>query len=164
MKRLWISVLAIAMMSTPALAECPLEPIAASAQTMEMPEGGEPSVLFVQSSEGLEVTEETITLVKPSPETTWVKDWPERKVGQESNQSFATFWDEWDEGDSFADNPPNAAVTVAGHHPVIVVLTDITVGANTITYDYELLSGSFPSESSPTTIVIDGILCYYYDG
>lgn len=162
MKHLWISVLAIAMMSTPALAECPLEPIPASAQNMEMPEGGEPSVLFVQSSEGLEVTDETITLVKPSPETIWVKDWPERKVGQESNQSFATFWDEWEERDSFADNPPNAVVNVRGHHPVIVFLTDITIGAETIIYNYELLSGRFPSESLPTTIVIDGIICYYY--
>ena len=162
MKRFWISALAIAMMSTPALAECPLKPIAASAQTMEMPEGGEPSVLFVQSSEGLQVTEETITLVDPLPETTWVKDWPERKVGQESNQSFATFWDEWEERDSFADNPPNAVINVRGHRPVIVVLTDITVGAETITYNYELLSGRFPSESLPTTVVIDGIICYYY--
>ena len=157
MKHLWISALAIAMMSTPALA-CPLKPIAARAQDTQMPQDDEPSVLFVQSGEGLEVTEETITLVEPSPEITWVKDRPERRVGQMSNQEFASLWDEY----RFTDDPPNAVVNVDGRHPVIVVLRDITVGANTITYDYELLSGHLPSESSPTMIVIDGVICYYY--
>ncbi|MEM1130568.1 MAG: hypothetical protein AAGH83_08595 [Pseudomonadota bacterium] len=143
LKSIQISVLTVAMASTPALAQD-----AASAR-----QDSERFFLFLQSGEGLKVTEETITLVNPIGETTWVTNRPERNVGQISNQRFATAWDEGE--NSFAADPPNAVVTVSGDPPAIVVLTDISVGSDEISYDYELLSGEFGDKSGPTTILID---------
>ena len=126
----------------------------ASAQDSDVPDQTRPpSYFFVQSGKSLEVTSETITLVDARSKTTSITDRPDRIVDQLSNETFAARWDEGE--DSFADDPPNAVVMVGGHRPVIVVLTDIAVSANRITYDYELLHGRFPYKSAPTTIVID---------
>ncbi|MEM1130569.1 MAG: hypothetical protein AAGH83_08600 [Pseudomonadota bacterium] len=143
LKGFQISVLTVAMASAPALAQ--------DADTAK--QDSERSFLFAQSGEGLTVTEETIALVKPFGKTTWVTNRPERDVGQISNERFASAWDEGE--NSFAADPPNAVITVAGRLSAIVVLTDISVGSDEISYDYELMSGDLGEKSAPTTILID---------
>lgn len=114
---------------------------------------GQPTFLFVQSGRSLDVDRDTITLVDARDKTIEVADRPDRLVRRISNETFASLWNEGE--DSFAVDPPNAIISVAGHEPVVVILTDVAIGPNSITYDYELLDGRFPYRRGPTTIVID---------
>ena len=89
---------------TTQIAEC----TASYADAMALEAAGVPALdlLFVQSSDGGELTESTLTLSRVSDNTGWFSDRPFRAAGQATTEEFISLWDEGD--NSFADVLPNA--------------------------------------------------------
>ena len=67
-----------------------------------------PSFLFVQDGTGGTLTKSTLTLTGVSSKTGYFSDRPYREAGQESTEEFITLWNE---GETFAEDPPNADFT-----------------------------------------------------
>ena len=67
-----------------------------------------PSFLFVQNGTGGRLSHTTLTLTGVSAETGYFSDRPYRLAGQVSTEEFIALWDE---GGTFADDPPNADFT-----------------------------------------------------
>ena len=67
-----------------------------------------PSFLFVQDGTGGTLTKSTLTLTGVSSKTGYFSDRPYREAGQESTEEFITLWNE---GETFAEEPPNADFT-----------------------------------------------------
>ena len=110
----------------------------------------EPTFLYVQTaaSGSLTPTEAgdiwRLTLNGASPDTVYFSDRPARETGRESTENFITAWDEGE--DSFADNPPNAALDIFGsdgeQHVLILELLDVAYDseARILTYDVVILN------------------------
>ena len=89
-----------------------------------------PSFLFVQDGTGGTLTKSTLTLTGVSSKTGYFSDRPYREAGQESTEEFITLWNE---GETFAEEPPNADFTCE-------VETDS--GTEVVNYVVELTSPS----------------------
>ena len=67
-------------------------------------------MLFVQNAHGVELKDNELKLKGISKTTLFFSDRPERVTGHELTMDFVELWDDGD--DSFASNPPNAALSV----------------------------------------------------
>ena len=85
-------------------------------------------------------------------------DRPDRVTGHVSSPEFV---DTWGDGkDSFASDPPNAALSIFGDgqvHDVVVVLSDPVRHGSQITYTVEILDGEMPAKGGPSSLFIDVI-------
>ncbi len=116
---------------------------ASYAEAMALEAAGVPALelLFVQSSDGGELTESTLTLSGVSEKTGWFSDRPFRAAGQITTEEFISLWDEGD--NSFADDPPNADFTCEVDGEVVnfvVELTDPLLDGAELSYTVALLS------------------------
>ena len=89
-----------------------------------------PSLLFVQNGTGGTLSDTTLTLTDVSSQTVWFTDRPYRGSGQMSTEKFIALWDE---GETFADDPPNADFTC-------------TVDSEVVNYVVELTSPAMPGD------------------
>ena len=89
-----------------------------------------PSLLFVQNGTGGTLSETTLTLTDVSSKTGWFSDRPYRESGQMSTEEFIALWDE---GETFAEDPPNADFTC-------------TVDSEVVNFVVELTSPSMPGD------------------
>lgn len=83
--------------------------------------------LFVQTAKSVVFENGKLTLNGLAPTTLYFSDRPDRVVGHITSDEFLDAWDEGE--DSFADDPPNAALSVFSHdgdeiHDIVVVLKD----------------------------------------
>ena len=103
-----------------------------------------PSYLFVQNGTGGTLSETTLTLTDVSSQTGYFSDRPYRFAGQEPTEKFIALWDE---GETFADDPPNADFTC-------------TVDSEVVNYVVELTSPGMAGEdlSYAVTAVADTVL------
>ena len=103
-----------------------------------------PSLLFVQNGTGGTLSETTLTLTDVSSKTGWFTDRPYRGSGQMSTERFIALWDE---GGTFADDPPDADFTC-------------TVDSEVVNYVVELTSPGMVGEdlSYAVTAVADTVL------
>jgi len=115
--------------------------------------------MFVQTAQGLESTNETLTLRGVTPSTLYFSDRPKRVVG---HMSTADFVDLWAIGDnSFESDPPNAVLSFlesgAGvPDDVVIVLKQPELdGGGELTYSIQVLDGSVPQYAGPVTLFID---------
>ncbi|MCA9871199.1 MAG: hypothetical protein KDI03_16785 [Anaerolineae bacterium] len=114
--------------------------------------------LYVQTSHAMSYEDGKLTLHTLAPTTLFFSDRPDRVTGHISSEEFV---DSWDQGeDSFASNPPNAALSI--FHPdmvsdVIVELTDPKLDGHTMTYQVVILDGEMPAEGGPSALFIDVI-------
>ena len=92
--------------------------------------------LFVETAASMTSDRETITLHGVSPSTLCFADRPQRDVGHMMSRQFVANWADGD--NSFADNPPNAVLSVAepGDRPpedaVVVIRESAAATAATI--------------------------------
>ena len=108
------------------------ERTASYAKAMALEAAGVPALelLFVQSADGGQLIESTLTLSGVSDQTGWFSDRPFRFSGQVTTEGFLTLWDE---GETFAEDPPNADFTC-------------TVDGEVVNYVVELTSPAMPGD------------------
>ena len=82
-----------------------------------------PSFLFVQNGTGGTLTESILTLTGVNDETGYFSDRPYREAGQMSTEEFIALWDE---GGTFADDPPNADFTCTVDSEVVNFVVELT--------------------------------------
>lgn len=116
-----------------------------------------PSLLFVQSAQGVTVDGDTLTLTGVAPTTVYFADRPKRIAGHIDNGGF---FKRWAKGkDSFEKDPPNATLSAFGPdgRPAIAVVTlkNPRMEGGNLSYDVKVLSGNLPRKSSETALFID---------
>ena len=120
-----------------------------------------PSVLFVQNGTGGTLSHTTLTLTDVSSQTGWFTDRPYRHAGQVDTEDFISLWDE---GEPFADDPPNADVTCTVDSEVVNYFVELTapsmVGAD---LSYAATHVGYPFVLNGT-ITCDGASHVFIDG
>ncbi len=116
--------------------------------------------LFVQTAKSVVFENGKLTLNGLAPTTLYFSDRPDRVVGHITSDEFLDAWDEGE--DSFADDPPNAALSVFSHdgdeiHDIVVVLKDPALNGDVMTYNVEILDGEMPASGGPSSLFIDVI-------
>ncbi len=116
--------------------------------------------LFVQTAKSVVFENGKLTLNGLAPTTLYFSDRPDRVVGHITSDEFLDAWGEGE--DSFADDPPNAALSVFSHdgdeiHDIVVVLKDPDLKGDEMAYNVEILDGEMPASGGPSSLFIDVI-------
>lgn len=139
--------------------------------------------LFVQSSASgtfeQKDGQKILTLIDVSPSTVYFSDRPNRNTGFESTELFTALWDEGDD-DSFASNPPNAALEILDSNGqsdlfILVLMNPVyNYESETLQYNVEILAEAskglihyddkngfeIPATFEHSVLFIDGQECY----
>jgi hypothetical protein len=139
-----------------AISRVSAEPTATAAQKVQL--------MFVQTSEDLKVdpATKTLRLVNVNRQTLYFSDRPVRVAG---NLTMAAYLDEWKAGagpDNFANDPPNATLSVyePGRQDNILAVIEISnpvVDGKDMVYNYKLIEGTLPKAGGTTALFIDWI-------
>jgi hypothetical protein len=115
--------------------------------------------MFVQTAQGIERTDGTLTLRGVTPSTLYFSDRPQRVVGQMSTADFVDLWAIGD--NSFEADPPNAVLSFlepGGEVPedAVIVLTKPNLDSGgDLAYSIDVLEGTVPGHAGPVTLFID---------
>ena len=123
-----------------------------------------PSLLFVQNGTGGTLSETTLTLTDVSSKTGYFSDRPYREAAQVPTEEFIALWDE---GEPFAEDPPNADFTCTVDSEVVnyvVELTSPSLVGGDLSYDVSFLGGAalhlLPVTcEADANVFIDGASC-----
>jgi hypothetical protein len=121
-------------------------------------EADEIQALYVQTASSMSYDNGKLTLHSLAPTTLFFSDRPNRVTGHVTSQDFV---DSWGKGkDSFASDPPNAALSI--FHPdgvsdVVVELRSPQLDGSDLTYTVEILDGEMPASGGPNSLFIDVI-------
>ena len=114
--------------------------------------------LYVQSAKGMAYADGTLTLQGIAPSTIIFSDRPDRVAGHQTTQEF---FDSWSVGDdSFADDPPNAVISIFSEdeiQDVVVVLSEPTLDGDQMSYKIDITAGEMPASGGPSSLFIDMI-------
>ena len=114
--------------------------------------------LYVQSAHGMTYQDGRLTLEGIAPTTILFSDRPDRITGHIPSEEF---FDSWGEGDdSFADDPPNAVLSIFTEdeiHDVVVVLSEPALEGDQMSYSVDFLDGDMPANGDPSSLFIDMI-------
>lgn len=127
--------------------------------SMDPAHSSEPTLLFVQSAQGVESSPGSLTLKGVSPTTIYFTDRPRREAGHSTTADFVAQWSEGN--DSFAKDPPNATLSVlAGNEVenVVVTLSNPRLDGNDLTYDVRTLEGTLPRAGGGAALFIDVVV------
>ncbi|MFO0992268.1 MAG: hypothetical protein U1E67_10095 [Hyphomicrobiales bacterium] len=123
-----------------------------------------PMLMFVQVSEGLKVDEaaKTLRLVNVSPQTLFFADRPERIAGHIKMAAYLEEWTSKAGKDNFANDPPNATLSVyepgqADNTLAVVEISNPKIDGHDIVYGYKLIDGKLPASGEETSLFIDWI-------
>lgn len=114
--------------------------------------------LFVQSAHSMAYENGQLTLGGIAPTTIIFSDRPDRITGHIPLEEFVDSWGEGD--DSFADDPPNAALSIFTEdeiHDVVVVLGNPQLEGSQLSYSVDILDGEMPANGGPSSLFIDTI-------
>ena len=119
----------------------------------------EVELLFVQNAEAVVFEDNTLTLKGISPAVIFFSDRPQRVAG---HVALPGFLDAWDEGaDSFAEDPPNAALSIVGEGEVTSVIIEIAnpqLEGDELSYEIvQVLDGELPATGGVSSLFIDGL-------
>ena len=116
-------------------------------------------LLFVQNAEAVVYENGTLTLKGVSPSVIFFSDRPQRVAGHVVLPGFLQAWDEGK--DSFADDPPNAALSIVGEGQVTNVLVEIAnpqLQGDELSYEVvQILEGELPATGGTSSLFIDGL-------
>ena len=138
--------------------------MAATSGAGEMPESKEKAAdgesvqyLFVQTAQGVTSSGDKLTLRGVSPATLFFSDRPERIVGHGATEELVADWTRGE--DSFADDPPNATLSILGGgeeiEDVVVVLSEPVLAGSDLTYTVKVLDGQLPASGGAASLFID---------
>lgn len=110
--------------------------------------------LFVQNTASGSFKDGRLTLEKGGP-IIFFSDRPYRIFGHTDLEHFVTAWDKGP--DSFAENPPNAVLSLLGDQveSFVVVLSNPTLHDGTITYTVQVDEGVIPESFGAASLFID---------
>jgi hypothetical protein len=113
--------------------------------------------LIVMNSRGASLQGQTLTLTGISLNSIVFADRPVRAAGHALTASLLK---EWDEGDSFGKDPPNATVSVLSKdgssvRDAVVVLKSPKMDVDKLTFDVQLLEGDLAGADGPASVFID---------
>ena len=116
-------------------------------------------LLFVQNAAAVVFENGTLTLKGVSPSVIFFSDRPKRVAG---HVALPGFLDAWDEGkDSFAEDPPNAALSIVGDGTVTSVIVEIAnpqLQGDDLSYEIvQTLEGELPATGGISSLFIDGL-------
>jgi hypothetical protein len=114
--------------------------------------------LFVQTAGNMTYEDGYLTLYGLAPTTLMFSDRPDRVTGHLPTEEFVDSWGEGD--DSFADNPPNAVLSIFTEdevHDVVVVLQEPAVEGDEMRYAIDILDGEMPASGGANALFIDVI-------
>jgi len=114
--------------------------------------------LLVQSSEGVEVTSNTLTLTGISPTTIFFSDRPKRIVGHIYTEDVIDIWSEGK--DNLAEDPPNATLSIFGEDEIVNLVLELKnpkMEGDKFTYDIILLDGEIPDFGGRASLFIDPV-------
>jgi len=114
--------------------------------------------MFVQTAQGIESADGTLTLRGITPSTLYFSDRPERVTGQMATSDFVDLWGAGE--NSFESDPPNAVLSFlepGGDVPedAVVVLTEPRLSDGELSYSIDVLEGAVPARTGPVTLFID---------
>ena len=143
MKSLFVIVLLLAILASPALAE---------EETCDM--------LFVQDAKAMVFDGSRLTLKEANPNIIFFCDRPVRTAGHMDRNAFMKLVTEGE--NSFADNPPNAAVSIIDAKgevtEVVVTLSKRPlVEGNDMIFPIKVLEGELPNAGETVIMFIDPI-------
>lgn len=117
-------------------------------------------LLFVQTAHSMQADTDAkaLRLVGIGAQTVYFSDRPERVAGHIPVAKFVQGWTTGE--DSFANNPPNATLSVymdetEENDLVVVELFDPTIDGQDVTYRYEVLDGVMPASGGASALFID---------
>lgn len=121
-------------------------------------EADEIEALYVQTATGMSYANGKLTLHSLAPTALFFSDRPDRVTGHVTSQEFVGSWGKGK--DSFASDPPNAALSI--FHPdgvsdVVVELKNPQLDGGDLTYTVEILDGEMPAKGGPSSLFIDVI-------
>jgi hypothetical protein len=115
-------------------------------------------LLFVQNSHDVSLEKGRLTLKKVGPTTIFFTDRPQRTAGHMTTKDFV---DDWSVGEnSFADNPPNAALSIFGQDEIVdivVTLKNPRLEGENLIYDIAVLEEDVGPISGESSLFIDPI-------
>ena len=124
----------------------------------EVATADEIEALFAQSAAGMSYENGRLTLNGIAPTTLMFSDRPQRVTGHVPTEEFL---DSWGDGDNnFADDPPNAVLSIFSEdevNDVVIVLQDPALDAGNLSYQVEILDGEMPSSGEASSLFIDMI-------
>jgi hypothetical protein len=114
--------------------------------------------MFVQTAQGIQSAEGTITLRGITPSTLYFSDRPQRVVGHMATADFVELWGAGE--NSFQTDPPNAALSFlepgAGvPEDAVIVIKEPRLTNGDLFYSVEVLEGALPADAGPVTLFID---------
>ena len=137
----------------------------------------QPTFLYVQTAHSGSLSPEgvdgkhTLTLNDVSPVTVYFSDRPDRETGHESTAEFIA---EWGSGeDSFAKNPPNAALDIIGDDSQSIAIVELMSAQYDVQeqiLEYQVLilddetGGQIPEKFDEVALFIDSSHKDYYCG
>jgi hypothetical protein len=114
--------------------------------------------LFVQTAMGMSYQAGKLSLHGVAPTTLFFSDRPDRVTGHITSEDFV---DSWDKGkDCFADDPPNAVLSIFhtdGVSDVVVELMKPELASDQLSYVVEILDGEMPAKGGHVSLFIDTI-------
>ena len=123
-----------------------------------------PQLMFVQIAENLKVDEaaKTLRLVGVSQQTVYFSDRPVRIAGHIKMADYLKEWTAKAGKDNFADDPPNATLSVyeqgqPDNTLVVVEITNPKIDGSDLVYNYKLIDGKLPAKGGVTSLFIDWI-------
>jgi hypothetical protein len=114
--------------------------------------------MFVQTAQGIDSADGTLTLRGITPSTLYFSDRPQRVVG---HMTTADFVDLWGAGEnSFETDPPNAVLSFlepGGEVPedAVIVITEPQLSDGELSYSIDVTEGTVPAHTGPVTLFID---------
>ena len=114
--------------------------------------------LLVQSSEGVEVTSNTLKLTGVSPVTIYFSDRPKRIVGHGYTEDVVTIWNEGK--DNLLEDPPNGTLSIIGKDEIVDLVLELNnpkMEDDNFTYDIKVLDGEIPDFGGRAILFIDPV-------
>jgi hypothetical protein len=115
-------------------------------------------LLFVQNADKISYSDGLLILKKVGPTTLFFTDRPVRIAG---HMTTADFVEDWDVGEnSFAENPPNAVISIFNGDEVTdvaLVLKDPILSGKNMTYAVDILDGTMPATGKECSLFIDPV-------
>ena len=124
----------------------------------QIAQADEIEALFVQSAAGMAYENGRLTLNGVAPTTLMFSDRPQRVTGHIPTEEFLDAWGDGD--DSFADDPPNAVLSIFSEdevNDVVIVLRDPALEADRFSYQVDILDGEMPASGGASSLFIDVI-------
>ena len=119
-------------------------------------------LMLVQTADSFKADGTTLRLVNVGPQTLYFSDRPVRIAG---HLTMPAYMDEWKAGegpDNFANDPPNATLSVyaSGQKENTLTVVEIShpvIDGKDLVYRYKLIEGTMPKAGGATALFIDWI-------